>query len=131
MLPWRGRVCGTTTWKRTLSSSAAIAFTRSSRFFPPIVSLARTRTRFATLRLSLAFGRRCARRLLRPRLRRRLEDAVHRVRHAVLVRAADHGRHRVEGEDRRRRGHLPLQRERPPGVGRSARAAAPGGGTVV
>src|SRR3954471_2139514 len=121
MLPWRGRVCGTTTWKRTLSSTAAIAFTRSSRLPPPIVSLATTRIRLDTLGLSLVLGHRRARRLLRPGLRRRLEDPVDRARHAVLVRAADDGRHRVEVEERRRRGALPLQRERPPRVGRRAR----------
>src|SRR3954453_17454172 len=98
MFPWRGRACGTTTRKRT-SPSAARWRILSSRFLPPMVSLARTRTVFATLGLPLRLGRGGARRLLRPRLLRRLEDAVHRVGHAVLVRPADHGRHVVEVED--------------------------------
>ncbi len=46
-----------------------------------------------------------------------VEDAVPRARHAVLVRAADDLRDLVEVEDRRRRGHLPLERQRAPRVG--------------
>src|SRR3954462_3163537 len=130
MFPWRGRAWGTTTWKRT-SPSAARARIRSSRFLPPIVSLARTRTLWGTLGLLLVLGHGGARGLLRPRLLGRPEDAVHRVRHAVLVRSADHRRHRIEVEDPRRRGHLPLQRERAPRGGGGARAAAPGRDHVV
>ena len=46
------------------------------------------------------------------------EDAVHRAGDAVLVRAADDRRDGVEVEDRRRRGDLPLERERAPRVRR-------------
>ena len=59
------------------------------------------------------------------RPRRALEDAVHRAGDAVLVGAADDRRDRVEVEDRRRRGDLPLERQRAPRVGRGARPAAP------
>ena len=54
-----------------------------------------------------------------------LEHAMDRAGDAVLVRAADDGRDRVEVEDRRRRGDLPLERERPPRVRGRPRAAAP------
>src|ERR1700712_4807610 len=95
-LPCRGRDCGTTTWKCTVPPSPARSRTRSSRFLPPIVSFARTRT-FATGSDPLVtLGRLGAGRLLGPRLFGRLEDAVHRAGHAVLVRAADDRRHGIE-----------------------------------
>ena len=62
---------------------------------------------------------------------RRREDAVHGARHAVLVGSADDRRDAIEVEDRRRRGDLPLERQRAPRVGHRARAAAPAGDHVV
>ena len=50
-----------------------------------------------------------------------VHDRVPRAADAVLVRAADDLRDLVEVEDRRRRGHLPLERERAPRVRRRDR----------
>src|SRR5205814_5285901 len=60
-----------------------------------------------------------------------LEDAVDGTRHAVLVRPADDCRDRVEVEDRRWRGHLPLECEPTPRVRRRSRSAAPTRDDVV
>src|SRR5271167_5034221 len=60
-----------------------------------------------------------------------LEDAVHSAGYAVFVGPADDGRNRVEVEDRGRRGDLPLERERSPGVGHGAGPTAPTGDHVV
>ena len=54
--------------------------------------------------------------MVRRRHGRLVEDDVLGARLAVVVRAADHARRAVEVEDRRRRGDLPLDRQRAPGV---------------
>src|SRR3954463_5873182 len=117
-LPYFGRVRGTTmkkraspcSWRRLIASSSAL---------PPMVSFARTRTlAMATPSRSRGGGGGWGFRL------HRLENAVHRAGDAVLVRAADHGRDLVEVEDRRRRGHLPLERQRAPRVTGRRRAAS-------
>ena len=60
-----------------------------------------------------------------------VEDRVARAANAVLVRAAHHLRDLVEVEDGRRRGDLPLERERPPRIGGRRLAAAPADDQVV
>src|SRR3954451_25185777 len=60
-----------------------------------------------------------------------LEDRVPGARDAVLVRAADHRRDLVEVEDRRGRGHLPLDRVRAPRVSRGRWAVTPRADHVV
>src|SRR3954453_10306469 len=140
-LPWRGLLCGTTTKKRA-SPRPWRSRIASRSFAPPIVSLARTSTfpiptppsapppppglpgrdgsrfpgRHGSALDLLAGG---------------AEDAVHRARHAVLVRAPDDGRPVVEVEDGRRGAPLPLERERAPRVGLRAGAPAPGRDHVV
>src|SRR6185312_17080170 len=129
-MPDCGLFCGAITTKLA-SPAAARALIASIRLRPPWVSFATTRTlamRFTSLRGRCrrdAAGRR------RLGLRRRLEDAVDRAGYAVLVRTAHHRRHRVEVEDRGRRGDLPLQRQRAPRVGGGARAEAPAHDHVV
>ena len=60
-----------------------------------------------------------------------LHHRVPRAGHAVLVRSADDLGDLVEVEDRRRRGHLPLERESAPRVGLRDRAASPADHHVV
>src|SRR5205807_6811989 len=60
-----------------------------------------------------------------------LEDPVHGPWNAVLVGAADDRRHRIEVEDRRRRGDLPLERQPAPRVRGGPWAAPPAGHDVV
>src|SRR5215208_4655480 len=126
MLPERGSFIGAMTKKfappcslrwRTASMSAR----------PPSVSFATTRTSAMELLLPRAGGDRAR----GSRLGRRLEDPVDRAGDAVLVGRADDGRDLVEVEDRRWRGHLPLERQRAPWVGHGDRAAAPARDHVV
>ena len=102
----------------SLTALAAAARRRSSRWRRRGSS---SRVSSSLARAGASFGRRRRARGLR-HLRAALEDAVHRAGHAVLVRPADDRRDGVEVEDRRRRGDLPLERERAPRVGVRARA---------
>src|SRR5580658_2086432 len=125
--PDEGLVWGTTRRKRT-SPEAARSRTASSSFTPPSVRLAITRTSFtgsASSSLtwySLAWHRRDAR-AGSDRGGGRREDAVDGAGDAVLIRTADDRRNAVEVEDRRRRGHLPLECHAAPGVGWGLRPA--------
>src|SRR3954470_2410708 len=111
MFPCRGFVRGTQTTTDISGSSAWSwrAFSMSSR--PPIVSLAMTSARLmgspprGNAQRSRS-GDRAAivRSCVLLHAGRLLEHPVHRAGHAVLVRAADDGRDRVEVEHRRRRG---------------------------
>src|SRR5215208_4877971 len=118
MLPWRGRLRGTQIATR-MSSSAACSRIFSSSSLPPSVSFATTRIVFIRgsppedQSPSLG-GRVLARAGGLRHLGTALEHAVDRAGNAVLVRAADDGRDRVEVEDGWRRGNLPLERERAP-----------------
>src|ERR671914_945127 len=60
-----------------------------------------------------------------------VHDGMPGATHAVLVRAADDLRDRVEVEDGRRRGDLPLERHRAPRVPRRERSAPPAHEHVV
>src|SRR3954453_13520512 len=133
MLPCRGLVRGTQMTTDSSGSAAASSLVLSSRAPPPIVSLATTRTRLMAVPPTRALAPRdhdvTARSCVTPgRLLHAislLEDPVPRAGPAVLIRPADDGRDVVEVEDRRRRGDLPLERERAPRVRRRPCAAAP------
>src|SRR5947209_18666787 len=122
--PCAGRLRGTTSAKRT-SPPAFSSRILSRSLAPPIVWLATTRTVFTRYSLPRHLGRAAARRRGRAHLAGLAEHAVDGPRHPVLVGAAHHRGHRVEVEDRRRRGDLPLQREGPPRVGLRPGAAPP------
>src|SRR4051794_26085060 len=135
-LPCLGRVRGThTTTRASPSASSTLSWMVCSSLAPASVSLATTRMVFMGFAFLLVrwVGRSPGgrRRLARHRLGRRSEYPVDGTGHAILVGAADDGGDLVEVEDRRRRGDLPPERERPPRVPRGARPAAPGGGHVV
>src|SRR3954463_7668492 len=118
--PCGGRSMGTTSTNCT-SPSRAFSRTRSSSFWPPTGWLATMRIFFKRCSLLLG-GRGHGSRRRRCHLARLLEDAVDGARHPVLVRAADDGGDVFEVEEGRRRGALPLQRQRAPRVGLGARA---------
>src|SRR5437588_11732885 len=125
--PAEGLLAGTTRRTRT-SPEEARSRTASSSFAPASV-------RFATTRTSLTARSLPRRRPYhRARARRRSrwsEHPVHRAGHAVLVRPADDRGHAVEVEDRRRRGHLPLERHPAPWVCDRDRSSAPARDDVV
>src|SRR3954469_5773334 len=104
MLPCLGLLRGTQTMTRVPSPPAAArSLTTSSSLAPASVSLATTRMVLMSSRSSSLGGRlgvRARRCRLGLRGGGRPEDAVHRARHAVLVRPADDGRDLVEVEHR-------------------------------
>src|ERR1700741_714191 len=99
MLPCLGLLRGTQMTTCTSGCPPARSRTVSSSLAPPRVSLATTRIVFmgcCSSSLGGRLGGRAGGRGLGLGGRRRPEDAMHGARDAVLVRAADHGRHLVE-----------------------------------
>ena len=110
----RGWVTGQiTVTRRSLSPACAAR--------PPRSACGRSTVSFATTRRCIS----CTCDLFVVAARSPFSTAWRAPGHAVLVRTADHLRDLVEVEHRRRRGHLPLERQRAPRVRRArARRAA-------